>query len=89
MTRYAQGLQHRLAGTPVKVVLIKPGPTETPMTAHLAAAGQRMASVEDVARDIVAAVAAGTPVAYVPGKWRIIMMVIRHLPAFIFNKMNI
>lgn len=89
VTRYAQGLQHRLAGTPVRVVLIKPGPTETPMTAHLAAAGQRMASVEDVARDIVAAVAAGTPVAYVPGKWQIIMMVIRHLPSFIFNKMNI
>ncbi|HMV18278.1 MAG TPA: SDR family NAD(P)-dependent oxidoreductase [Rhodocyclaceae bacterium] len=89
VTRYAQGLQHRLAGSPIKVVLIKPGPTETPMTAHLAATGMRMAPVEDVARDIVAAVTAGAPVAYTPGKWRIIMMVIRHLPAFIFNKMNI
>lgn len=31
---YAQGLQHRFAGFDVKVVLIKPGPTDTPMTAH-------------------------------------------------------
>lgn len=89
VTRYAQGLQHRLAGTGVKVVLIKPGPTETPMTAHLKAEGARMASVEDVANEIVRAIDAGQSVAYVPGKWKVIMFVIRHLPAFIFNRMNI
>ena len=89
VTRYAQGLQHRLAGSSVKVVLIKPGPTETPMTAHLKAGGARMASVEDVASAIVAAVDSGRAVAYVPAKWQLIMMIIRHLPAFVFNKMNI
>lgn len=89
VTRYAQGLQHRFAGTPVKVVLIKPGPTDTPMTAHLKADGARMAAVEDVARGIVAAIERGRPVAYVPSIWRVIMMVIRHLPAFVFNKLNI
>lgn len=30
VTRYAQGLQHRFAGTGVKIVLIKPGPTAPP-----------------------------------------------------------
>ena len=89
MTRYVQGLQHRFAGTQVKVVLLKPGPTETPMTAELTAQGVKMASVQQVAQGIVSAIDAGKPVAYVPGKWWLIMMVIRHLPAFIFNKMNI
>ena len=89
VTRYVQGLQHRFAGTNVKVVLIKPGPTETPMTAALAANGAKMASVQEVAQGIVTAIEKGTPVAYVPGKWWLIMMVIRHLPRFIFNKMNI
>ena len=89
VTRYAQGLQHRFAGTNVKVVLIKPGPTETPMTAASTANGAKMASVQEVAQGIVAAIEKGTPVAYVPGKWWLIMMVIRHLPSFIFNKMNI
>ena len=89
VTRYAQGLQHRFAGTPVKVVLIKPGPTDTPMTAHLKAGGARMAPVEDVARGIVAAIDRGRPVAYVPAVWGMIMMVIRHIPAFVFNKLNI
>ena len=89
VTRYMQGLQHRLAATRVKVVLIKPGPTDTPMTAALKAKGAKLASVEDVADQIVAAVESGKPVVYVPGKWWLIMMIIRHLPAFIFNKMNI
>jgi hypothetical protein len=89
VTRYAQGLQHRFAGTSVKIVLIKPGPTDTPMTAHLKAGGAKMAPVEDVARGIVAAIDSGRPVAYVPPGWRVIMMVIRHLPAFVFNKLNI
>lgn len=92
VARYVQGLQHRFAGVKgnqVKVVLIKPGPTDTPMTAQLKAKGIKLAPVEDVAAGIVTAVAAGKPVAYVPGKWWLIMMVIRHLPSVIFNKMNI
>ena len=89
VTRYAQGLQHRFAGSGVKVVLIKPGPTDTPMTAHLKGKGAKLAPVEGVAKQIVDAVEAGKPLVYAPGKWWLIMMVIRHLPAFVFNKMDI
>ena len=89
VTRYAQGLQHRFAGTAVKIVLIKPGPTDTPMTAHLKNAGAKLAAVEDVAQKIVAAVERGSAVAYVPAKWQLIMMVIRHLPQFVFARLNI
>ncbi len=87
--RYAQGLQHRLAATDVKVLLVKPGPTDTPMTAHLKQGGARLASSEQVAADIVKAVDAGKAVLYTPGKWALIMLVIRNLPAFVFNRMNI
>ncbi len=89
VARYVQGLQHRFAGTQVKVILIKPGPTDTPMTAELKSQGVKLTPVEDVSEAIVAAIDRGQPVAYVPGKWWLIMMVIRHLPAFIFNKLNI
>ena len=85
--RYAQGLQHRFAGTPVKIVLIKPGPTATPMTAHLPPRG--LALPKAVARVIVAAIAKGSPVVYAPVRWALIMMVIRHLPRFVFNRLNI
>jgi short-subunit dehydrogenase len=89
VARYAQGLQHRLAGTGVKVVLIKPGPTDTPMTAHLKDLGAKLAPVEDVAQKIVDAIEQGQGTVYVPGKWKTIMWVVRHLPSGLFNKLNI
>ena len=92
VTRYVQGLQHRFAGITgnrVKVVLIKPGPTDTPMTAQFKAKGMKLASVEEVSAGIVAGIAGGKSVVYVPGKWRLIMTIIQHIPAFVFNKLNI
>ncbi|WP_229467280.1 SDR family NAD(P)-dependent oxidoreductase [Massilia sp. Mn16-1_5] len=89
VTRYAQGLQHRFAGTAIKVVLVKPGPTDTPMTSHLKQQGTRMATPEEVAHLIVDGAAHGKPVVYAPKKWALIMMIIRHLPSVVFNKMNI
>ena len=89
VTRYAQGLQHRLAKTQVKVVLIKPGPTATPMTAALNDKSPKLAEVTDVASVIVKGVERSTPLVYAPQKWQVIMMLIRHLPRFIFNKMDI
>ena len=85
--RYAQGLHHRFAGTAVKIVLIKPGPTATPMTAHLPPRG--LALPETVAQAIIAAIAKGSPVVYAPARWALIMMVIRHLPRFVFTRLNI
>jgi len=89
VARYAQGLQHRLAGSGVKVVLIKPGPTDTPMTAHLKQKGTALAKVEDVAALIVGGIRQGRATIYAPGKWKWIMLIIQHLPSFIFNKMDI
>ncbi|WP_019866072.1 SDR family NAD(P)-dependent oxidoreductase [Methylovulum miyakonense] len=89
VTRYAQGLQHRLAKTQVKVVLVKPGPTDTPMTAQLKQQGGKLANVEDVAQAIVKGIGQGKPVVYTPAKWALIMMAIRHLPRMLFNKLDI
>lgn len=85
--RYLQGMQHRFAGSRLKLVLVKPGPTATPMTSHLPTRG--LAPVTTVAQCIVDGIAAGRPVVYAPAKWWLIMMVIRHLPRFIFHKLNI
>lgn len=86
---YSQGLQHRLAKSVVKVVLIKPGPTDTPMTAHLKTKGAKLAPVEAVAQEIVNGIEKGKSVIYVPGKWALIMFVIRNLPNVIFGKMDV
>jgi decaprenylphospho-beta-D-erythro-pentofuranosid-2-ulose 2-reductase len=88
LASYAQGLQHRLAGTNVKVILIKPGPTATPMTLSSAIPKKQLAPVDKVAQFIVKEVSFGKPLIYVPKKWRIIMLIVRNIPSFIFNKLN-
>jgi decaprenylphospho-beta-D-erythro-pentofuranosid-2-ulose 2-reductase len=89
LDRYAQGLQHRFARSSVRVVLLKPGPTDTPMTAHLRARGAALAPVERVARAAVRAIDGGRSVAYLPGRWRAVMFVLRHLPDFLFHRLRI
>ena len=89
VARYAEGLDHRFAGTKVKVVLIKPGPTDTPMAARYKAQGAKLATPREVAEATVRAVDKGKAVVYAPFKWLPIMMVIRHLPRFIFNRLRI
>lgn len=84
-----QGLQHRFAGTPLQCVLIKPGPTRTPMTQLLDIPDSRLAPVEMVADDIVRAMDRRQSLVYTPAKWWWIMWVIRNLPSFIFNRLNI
>jgi decaprenylphospho-beta-D-erythro-pentofuranosid-2-ulose 2-reductase len=88
VTRYAQGLQHRFAAKNVSVTLIKPGPTNTPMTSTMKGS-EKFASPEEVAKLIISGIEEKKAVVYAPAKWWLIMMVIRHLPSFIFNKMNI
>jgi decaprenylphospho-beta-D-erythro-pentofuranosid-2-ulose 2-reductase len=89
LNRYAQGLDHRLFGTGVKVVLIKPGPTDTAMTTHMKEAGQRLATPEQVARITVDAIRRGRTTVYAPGLWRYIMLIVRHLPRPILNRLPI
>lgn len=89
VARYAQGLQHRFAGSNVNIVLVKPGPTDTPMTADLKARGGKLASVEAVAQRICLGIARGESTVYAPAKWKLIMLIIQHLPSFVFNKLNI
>ncbi len=88
LARYAQGLQHKFAGSQVHVSLVKPGPTATAMTAHLAAS-TRLAPVDKVAACIERGVRAKKPVIYAPAIWAWIMLIIIHLPRQIFNRMKI
>jgi hypothetical protein len=37
----------------------------------------------------VKGIQAGKPTVYAPAKWALIMMIIRHLPRFVFNRMDI
>jgi short-subunit dehydrogenase len=72
----------------VKVITIKPGPVQTPMTDHMPNA-TRFAEPERVARDIVRALQWRSPdVVYTPHMWRYIMGAVRHIPETIFKRLS-
>lgn len=85
---YLESLRNRLRRQGVKVVTVKPGPVETPMTRGLGRL-PLMIGAEPAARGIVAAAHRGAVRAYVPGAWRPIMWVIRHIPSLVFSRLNV
>lgn len=89
LARLVEGIAHKLAPLGARAVIIKPGFVDTPMTAAFDKKGPLWAKPEDVAPIIVRAATRGGPNVYAPGFWRLIMLIIRHLPTFVFNKANI
>ncbi len=85
---FLQGLRGRFAGTGIRIVNIKPGMTVSPMTAHMEH-GLFWSTAEGIAPAIQRAIDRGTPVSYVPGYWRLIMLVIRMLPTALLARLPI
>ena len=85
---FLAGIRHRLHGSGIQVLTVKPGLVDTPMTAHLPKS-RLFARSEVVGRKIVSAIQKGKRTAYVPSYWRPVMMLIRHLPEPIFNRLEI
>jgi decaprenylphospho-beta-D-erythro-pentofuranosid-2-ulose 2-reductase len=82
------GISHRFRGTGPRAVIVKPGPTDTAMTAGMTKGGPLWATPEAVAVVVRKAADSGGPVVYAPARWRLIMAIIRMIPTPIFNKMN-
>ncbi len=86
---YLSGLRSRLFRKGVRVVTIKPGFVDTPMTAHLNLPKRLVSKPERVARDIVRAMERGGDVVYTPWYWGVIMGIIRAIPEPIFKRLNL
>lgn len=72
----------------VRVLVVRPGQVRTRLSAHVAEAPLTV-NKEDVAQRVVAAVDKGKDVIWVPGPFRFIMMVLRHIPRPIFRKLPV
>lgn len=83
-----QGIAHRFAGMGPRAVVLKPGPTATAMTDNLPGRRSRLATPEEIAHAVRRAADRGGPVQYAPAKWRLIMRIVREIPAPIFDKLN-
>jgi len=88
LSLFLQGLRSRLHPAGVRVITIKPGPVQTPMTDHLPNAA-RFADPERVARDIVRVLQRRSPdVLYTPKVWRYVMSGVRHIPETVFKRLS-
>lgn len=84
---FLESLRNRLDSSGVRVVTIKPGPVDTPLTRGKGAM-PFMISAEHAARAIARAAATSHGTVYVPRRWGLIMHVIRHIPSFLFRRMD-
>lgn len=88
VSSFMQGLRNRFGKSEIKVITIKPGMVDTPMTEDLPK-GLLFASAATVGKGIYEAMINGKDVVYLPGYWRCIMHIIKHIPESIFKKMSL
>ena len=88
LTAFLGGLRNRVDREGVTVLTIKPGPTRTAMTAGMKGS-EKFADVDQVAASIAKAIDGKRDEMYVPGKWRVIMAVVRAVPERVFKGLNL
>ena len=87
LTTYLEALRNRVGRYGVKVVTVKPGPVDTPMTRELTKK-PLLIPADKAAQSILAAAKKGATNAYIPGIWRWIFLILRNIPSPIFKKLN-
>ena len=83
---FLSGLRNRLAGSGVHVVTVKPGYVRTRMTDGMDLPPRLTAEPDEVARGVVGAIRRRRDVVYVRRIWRVIMLVVRALPEWLFKR---
>lgn len=85
---FLQGLRNRFGNTDIKIITLKPGMVDTPMTSHMKK-GILFSSARDVGKAIHDVIDKGKDIAYIPSYWFVIMTIIKHIPEFIFKKLKL
>ena len=88
LSSYLEGLRSRLAPAGVRVLDLRPGPVDTPMTAGLPK-GPLWSNPERVARAMYRALTHRNGTVYLPFYWRPIMWLVRVMPDVLIRKLGI
>jgi len=89
LSTWLEALRNRVARHGVNVVTAKPGFVDTPMTAHLEQKPMVISATQAARLILAAARRGGSPSVFVPGRWWLVAMVLRHLPSTVFRRLNI
>lgn len=88
LATYLQGLRNRLYPAGIQVITIKLGFVDTAMTYGLPGLFL-VASPEKAAQKIIKTIGSKQDIAYIPGFWRYIMLIIKTIPEGIFKRLKI
>lgn len=88
-SEFLSGLRNRLARKGVQVLTVKPGFTRTRMTEGMKLPGALTAEPSEVGEAIWKAVERRKDVIYVRPVWRLVMLIIRLIPEFLFKKLSL
>jgi hypothetical protein len=88
LTAFCDGLRARMLDRNVAVITVKPGPIDTPMTAHIEKKGLLLGTSEQVARDMIRAMNKRSEVVYSPWFWWGIMRIVRAVPERIAKRLK-
>lgn len=88
VSTFCEGLRGNLFSHGVDVLLIKPGMVSTPMTHGLPMPTLLTSTADRVGEDIVMAIRRRKSTLYTPGYWRLIMLVIKHIPASVMKRLK-
>lgn len=89
LSTYLSGLRNRLADKGVHVITVKPGFVNTAMTEGMDLPEKLTAEPAEVAADISKAIQKQRNIIYSKPIWLLVMLVIKHIPEFIFKKLDI
>lgn len=89
LTAFLSGLRNRLARVHVHVMTVKPGFVATNMTKDMSLPAALTAMPDDVASAIWKGLRKKRNVVYVRPVWRLIMLIISHIPENIFKSMKL
>lgn len=87
LSSYLESYRNRLSKKGVHVLTVKPGFMDTAMTKGRSGLFF-MSSPEQAAQKISKAIRSGKQTIYVSSIWGVIMLIIRHIPSFLFRKMT-
>lgn len=84
---YLEGIRNRVSRSGVTVTTIRPGFVNTRLLEN-AAKTFWVISAEEAAHQIYRSISKKKQTTYVPGRWRIIAIIIQSIPSFLFRRLN-
>ncbi len=89
LTAFLSGLRQRLHKHGVHVLTVKPGFVYTKMTENMSLPARLTAQPEKVAKDVYKAYHSKRSVIYTKPIWRVILLIFRSIPEFVYKKMSL